>query len=183
MSISGETCSPKNSASSPTFEMMVTSDGRWTASSPCRKRAAPTPPARTVITGNGKGETKNGEETHPFHISHFSFPHASFRISVLPELAREREVRHVLTQVLHGMNEGEGGRHVLRRVTGPRMRLPQRGPVDAFARRQQLQAIGGHIVEERQQRTGIVRRGAELGRAVAIRQRRPHGHAQPGART
>ena len=52
--MSGETCSPKNSASSPTFEMIVMSDGRWTASRPWRKRAAPTPPARTVYHSGGK---------------------------------------------------------------------------------------------------------------------------------
>src|SRR4051794_30797613 len=43
-------CSPCRTMSSPTLTMAVTSDGGTTSTSPRRKRAAPTPPARAVIT-------------------------------------------------------------------------------------------------------------------------------------
>src|SRR3954447_1868395 len=42
-------CSPNSSRSSPTLPTMVTSSGSTTSRRPWRKRAAPTPPARTVM--------------------------------------------------------------------------------------------------------------------------------------
>ena len=51
MSTSGETCSPNISTSSATLETTVTAAGSATRTRPCRKRAAPTPPASTVKAG------------------------------------------------------------------------------------------------------------------------------------
>src|SRR5690242_489231 len=48
--MSGLMCSPCSTASSPTLTIAVTDRGSTACTSPARKRAAPTPPARTVIT-------------------------------------------------------------------------------------------------------------------------------------
>ena len=49
VSMSGETCKPCHAKSSPTLQIAVTLAGSATRHSPSRKRAAPTPPASTVM--------------------------------------------------------------------------------------------------------------------------------------
>src|SRR4051794_4709959 len=57
--MSGETCRPYGSRSSPTFPITVTSAGATRRTRPCRKRAAPTPPASTATRGPASGATRH----------------------------------------------------------------------------------------------------------------------------
>src|SRR3990172_8660029 len=96
MSMSGETCRPNHSQSSPTLEKIVTSDGRWTASRPWRKRAAPTPPARTAIMGGGRWKKEGGR------------CESSGR-PLFPQAPRQADLVDVAAEVLGGVDEGVGG--------------------------------------------------------------------------
>src|SRR5947208_14905580 len=145
--MSGEMCSPKNSASSPTLEMMVISDGRWTASSPWRKRAAPTPPARTVIKEMGKGESRN--EAGRGSIQVILISHFSFCIARVPKLAGQLHLPEMLAQVLDRVQECPGRRHFDRVAgIGPRVRAADRAPVHRRLTVKQRRAFRGHPVEE-----------------------------------
>ena len=54
---------PCITTSSPVLTMAVISDWGRTCTSPLRKRAAPTPPARTVITGHSRPPSPDGRST------------------------------------------------------------------------------------------------------------------------
>src|SRR3990170_4934344 len=107
--MSGETWRPKNSQSSPTLETTVTSEKGWTARRPCSRRAAPTPPARTVIIGvvysgqwivdRSEPRTYKPRTCEPGRALRQALRLGSGRAgSLFPELAGKRHLADVLSQ-------------------------------------------------------------------------------------
>src|SRR3990172_7603136 len=167
MAMSGETCRPNHSQSSPTLEMIVVSDGRWTARRPWRKRAAPTPPARMVIMGGGGRRKKEGGRWE------------SRGRPLFPELADEADLVDVAAEVFGGVDEGVGSGDFRRGVAAAALRRAHRSPVDGVGGVQGGPAVVGEALDHPAEGMWIVRRGAELGVAVAVWEWDAHGDAQP----
>src|SRR3989304_10106246 len=116
--MSGETWRAKNSQSSPTFDTMVTSEKGWTARRPWRKRAAPTPPARTVITApptppsrttepENQGTSRGRGSLVRWCAGLLGGP-GSRGGACLPELAGEGELADVVPPGVPGGGQGPG---------------------------------------------------------------------------
>src|SRR3972149_3203996 len=178
--MSGETCRPKNSQSSPTFETMVTSEKGWTARRPWRKRAAPTPPARTVSTAPtlptpAREQLSNGATAAPCGGSDAPMPRCSLGLGPgsrsgalrLPELTGEGDLADVLPQVLHGVEERPGGEEL--DIAGGVPVATESAPVHLAGLIDESEALLEHPVDQGEQFAGVAGGVVELRRAVAGR--------------